>query len=147
MAVYGGPGAQCVSDSWRLTADARAQRLREKGVVTFKLDNRGSANRGCAFERAIRANDAVLGECEVADQVAGVRFLVSKNLVDPKRVAIVGWSYGGFVAAAALLRAPETFVCAVAGAPVTSWLAYNTHYAERYPVSYTHLTLPTIYSV
>ena len=132
VAVYGGPGAQCVSDSWRLTADARAQRLREKGVVTFKLDNRGSANRGCAFERAIRANDAVLGECEVADQVAGVRFLVSKNLVDPKRVAIVGWSYGGFVAAAALLRAPETFVCAVAGAPVTSWLAYNAHYAERY---------------
>ena len=132
VAVYGGPGAQCVSDSWRLTADARAQRLRAKGVVTFKLDNRGSANRGCAFERAIRAKNAVLGECEVADQVAGVRFLVSKNLVDPKRVAIVGWSYGGFVAAAAVLRAPETFACAVAGAPVTSWLAYNAHYAERY---------------
>ena len=132
VAVYGGPGAQCVVDAWRLTADARAQRLRGRGVATLKLDNRGTANRGCAFERAIRSNGAVLGECEVADQAAGVRFLVEKKIVDPKRVAIVGWSYGGFVAAAALLRAPETFACAVAGAPVTSWLAYNAHYAERY---------------
>lgn len=132
VAVYGGPGAQCVVDAWRLTADARAQRLRGRGVATLKLDNRGTANRGCAFERAIRSNGAVLGECEVADQAAGVRFLVEKRIVDPKRVAIVGWSYGGFVAAAALLRAPETFACAVAGAPVTSWLAYNAHYAERY---------------
>jgi dipeptidyl-peptidase-4 len=132
VAVYGGPGEQCVMDAWRLTADARAQRLRGRGVATLKLDNRGTANRGCAFERVIRSNGAVLGECEVADQAAGVRFLVEKRIVDPKRVAIVGWSYGGFVAAAALLRAPETFACAVAGAPVTSWLAYNTHYAERY---------------
>ena len=132
VAVYGGPGAQCVVDAWRLTADARAQRLRGRGVATLKLDNRGTANRGRAFERAIRSNGAVLGDVEVADQVAGVRFLVEKRIVDPKRVAIVGWSYGGFVAAAALLRAPETFACAVAGAPVTSWLAYNAHYSERY---------------
>jgi dipeptidyl-peptidase-4 len=132
VAVYGGPGAQCVVDAWRLTADARAQRLRGRGVATLKLDNRGTANRGCAFERAIRANGAVLGDVEVADQAAGVRFLVEKRIVDPKRVAIVGWSYGGFVAAAALLRAPETFAGAVAGAPVTSWLKYNAHYAERY---------------
>ena len=132
VAVYGGPGAQCVTDAWRPTADARAQRLRAKGVATFKLDNRGSANRGCVFERAIRAGGAVLGDVETADQATGVAFLVSRNLVDANKVAIVGWSYGGFLAANAALRFPETFSCAVAGAPVTSWLAYNAHYAERY---------------
>ena len=132
VAVYGGPGAQCVTDSWRLTADARAQRLRSKGIATLKLDNRGSANRGCVFERAIRRGGAVLGDVETADQVAGVAFLVSRKLVDARKVVIVGWSYGGFVAAAAALRHPETFACAVVGAPVTSWLAYNAHYAERY---------------
>ena len=99
--------------------------------MTLKLDNRGTANRGRAFERAIRSNGAVLGDVEVADQVAGVRFLVEKRIVDPKRVAIVGWSYGGFVAAAALLRAPETFACAVAGAPSRRG-SPTTHYSERY---------------
>ena len=117
VAVYGGPGAQCVVDAWRLTADRSAHACAGGGVVTLKLDNRGTANRGRAFERAIRSNGAVLGDVEVADQVAGVRFLVEKRIVDPKRVAIVGWSYGGFVAAAALLRAPETFACAVAARP------------------------------
>ncbi len=129
VSVYGGPHAQRVSDSWGLTVDLRAQYLRDRGYLVFKLDNRGSARRGLAFEGALRHD---MGNAEVQDQVAGVEWLVDKGLADPKRVAIYGWSYGGYMAAMALARAPETFQVAVAGAPVTHWDGYDTHYTERY---------------
>ena len=69
---------------------------------------------------------------EVRDQVDGVRWLVERGLADAKRVGIYGWSYGGYMAALCLARAPETFRVAVAGAPVTHWDGYDTHYTERY---------------
>lgn len=131
VAVYGGPNTQTVVNSWRLTSDARAQTLREKGVMTLKLDNRGSANRGKGFENVLRTEQA-LGEVEVADQICGVEWLVKQGWVDPKRVAVVGWSYGGFLAVSCLLRKPEVFCAAAAGAPVTDWAKYVTHYSERY---------------
>ena len=129
VSVYGGPHAQRVSDSWGLTVDLRAQYLRDRGYLVFKLDNRGSARRGLAFEGALRHD---MGNAEVQDQVAGVEWLVGKGLADPARVAIYGWSYGGYMSAMALARAPETFKVAVAGAPVTHWDGYDTHYTERY---------------
>ncbi|HVI01048.1 MAG TPA: DPP IV N-terminal domain-containing protein [Enhygromyxa sp.] len=129
VSVYGGPHAQRVSDSWGLTVDLRAQYLRDRGYLVFKLDNRGSARRGLAFEGALRHD---MGNVEVQDQVAGVEWLVAQGLSDPKRVAIYGWSYGGYMAAMALARAPETFQVAIAGAPVTHWDGYDTHYTERY---------------
>lgn len=129
VSVYGGPHAQRVDDSWGMTIDLRAQYLADHGYLVFKLDNRGSARRGLAFEGALRHD---MGNVEVRDQVSGVQWLVAQGLADPQRVAIYGWSYGGYMAAMALARAPETFALAIAGAPVSSWDGYDTHYTERY---------------
>jgi dipeptidyl-peptidase-4 len=73
-----------------------------------------------------------MGDLEVRDQVDGVRWLAAQGLADPRRVGVYGWSYGGYMAAMCLARAPETFKAAVAGAPVTAWDGYDTHYTERY---------------
>ncbi len=127
--VYGGPHAQRVMNAWRSTANMRAQYLRSLGFLVFTLDNRGSANRGLEFESAIRWD---MGHAEVDDQVDGVRWLVEAGLADRERVGVYGWSYGGFMALMCLARAPETFHAAVAGAPVTAWDGYDTHYTERY---------------
>ena len=127
--VYGGPHAQRALDSWRNTANMRAQYLRSLGFLVFVLDNRGSAGRGLQFEAAIRWD---MGNVEVDDQVDGVRWLVEQGLADRNRVGIYGWSYGGYMALMCLARAPETFHAAVAGAPVTAWDGYDTHYTERY---------------
>ncbi len=127
--VYGGPHAQRVTRNWAVTVDMRAQYLSSLGYLVFKVDNRGSARRGLAFEGALKHN---MGDVEVQDQVDGVKWLVAQGLADPARVGIYGWSYGGYMAAMCLARAPETFKVAVAGAPVTHWDGYDTHYTERY---------------
>jgi dipeptidyl-peptidase-4 len=129
VSVYGGPHVQRVMNSWELTAGMRAQYYRDLGFLVFVLDNRGSARRGVAFESAIHRN---MGDVEVRDQEDGVRWLVQRGLADPARVGIYGWSYGGYMSAMCLARAPETFRCACAGAPVTHWDGYDTHYTERY---------------
>lgn len=129
VSVYGGPHAQRVTNNWLLTVDMRAQYLASQGFLVFKLDNQGSARRGLAFEAPIRHN---MGDVEVADQVAGVRWLVEQRLADPQRVGIYGWSYGGYMAAMCLARAADTFHVAVAGAPVAHWDGYDTCYTERY---------------
>jgi len=129
VSVYGGPHAQMVVNGWGMTAAMRAQYLREQGFLIFVLDNRGSAHRGLAFEGTIKH---FLGNLEVQDQVDGVHWLVEQELADPQRVGIYGWSYGGYMAAMCLARAPEVFKAAVAGAPVTAWDGYDTHYTERY---------------
>jgi dipeptidyl-peptidase-4 len=129
VSVYGGPHAQRVTRGWDMTVDLRAQYLRQEGFAVFVLDNRGSARRGLAFEGALRWN---MGDVEVRDQVDGVKALVARGVADETRVGIYGWSYGGYMSAMCLARAPETFRAAVAGAPVTSWDGYDTHYTERY---------------
>lgn len=127
--IYGGPHAQRVVDTWGTTVDMRAQALRSRGYLVVRIDNRGSARRGLAFEGAIRHD---LGRIELEDQQDGVAALAAEGLVDPHRVGIYGWSYGGYLAAMAVVRFPETFKLAVAGAPVTHWDGYDTHYTERY---------------
>jgi dipeptidyl-peptidase 4 len=127
--VYGGPTAQTVKDSWELTQDLRAQYLARQGYVVFRLDNRGSPRRGRAFETALYHR---LGSVEVEDQIAGARWLASLPYVDGGRIGIYGWSYGGYMAALAVLKAPDIFRAAVVGAPVTDWDGYDTHYTERY---------------
>lgn len=129
VAVYGGPHVQRVTDGWDATADMRAQRLGDAGYAVLKVDNRGSAGRGRRFEGAVRHD---MGNLEVDDQVAGVRLLVERGIADPGRVGIYGWSYGGYMAAMCLLKRPDVFHVAVAGAPVTHWDGYDTHYTERY---------------
>jgi dipeptidyl-peptidase-4 len=127
--VYGGPTVQTVKDSWEVTQDLRAQHLAASGYVVFRLDNRGTPRRGRAFETA---NYRRLGTLEVEDQVAGARWLAARPEVDGARIGIYGWSYGGYMALLCLLHAPDVFKAAVAGAPVTDWDGYDTHYTERY---------------
>jgi dipeptidyl-peptidase-4 len=107
----------------------RAQYLRSLGFLVVRIDNRGSARRGLAFEGALKHD---VGNVETQDQVDGVQWLVAQGLTDPARVGIYGWSYGGYMSAMCLARAPETFKVAVAGAPVTHWDGYDTCYTERY---------------
>ena len=128
--VYGGPHVQTVTDSWAMTADLTAQFLASRGFAVWKMDNRGSARRGHAFEAAIYRN---MGELEVRDQVEGVRFLAaSQPEVDPSRVGITGGSYGGYMTLRCLMLAPDVFRAGVAVAPVTDWDGYDTAYTERY---------------
>ena len=127
--VYGGPGAQTVRNQWAGDRGGFPQILARRGYVVFSLDNRGMANRGKAFEDPIHRN---MGHVEVTDQVAGVGFLKSLPFVDPERVGIYGWSYGGYMTLMALMRAPEVFAAGASIAPVTDWRLYDTHYTERY---------------
>jgi dipeptidyl-peptidase-4 len=127
--VYGGPHVQSVSNSWGGSWQMFQELLASEGFIVFVLDNRGSGARGERFEAASWHH---LGDVEVADQVAGVKYLRSLPFVDPQHIGIFGWSYGGYLALQSILRAPESFAAAVAGAPVTDWKLYDTHYTERY---------------
>ena len=129
VAVYGGPRAQTVRNAWDVRVDLRAQRLAESGFLVLKTDGRGSAGRGNAFEHHI---EGAFGTVEVDDQVAGVAHLVKLGLADRDRVAVFGWSYGGYLAAMCLFRRPDVFRAAVAGAPVVTWEDYDACYTERY---------------
>ena len=129
VSVYGGPGPQMVNDSWAQTVDLRAQMLAEHGFVVLKVDNRGSARRGLAFEAPIARG---MGQIEVRDQVEGVRWLETLGFGDLSRVGIYGWSYGGYMTLMALLTAPDVFKAGVAGAPVTFHEGYDTAYTEKY---------------
>jgi dipeptidyl-peptidase-4 len=125
--VYGGPDSQGVRNAW-MGADLD-QVLASKGFVVWQVDNRGSSGRGHAFESPVFRK---LGSTELADQVAGVEYLVSLGFVDRARVGIRGWSYGGFMTLNAMLNAPDVFRAGIAGAPVTDWHNYDTIYTERY---------------
>ncbi|WP_437751189.1 alpha/beta fold hydrolase [Sorangium sp. So ce1389] len=127
VSVYGGPGVQTVFNSW--SPLLLWNHLADRGVVVFQLDNRGSANRGRAFEAPIYGR---LGEVELADQIAGLDFLKTLPYVDPGRVGIYGHSYGGRMALTALLKAPDRFHVGVAGSPATDDRLYDTGYTERY---------------
>jgi dipeptidyl-peptidase-4 len=125
--VYGGPHFQNVRDVW--SGVSFDQVLAHRGYVVWQLDNRGSSDRGTAFEAPIYRE---MGKVEVADQVFGVRQLIQMGFVDPARIGITGWSYGGYMTIRSLLLAPDVFKVGVAGAPVTDWHNYDTIYTERY---------------
>ena len=126
--VYGGPTHRLVTDSWgrRALID---QYFARKGYLVFSLDNRGIVRQGKAFQDAIHLN---MGRVEVVDQMVGIDWLRSQDFVDPERIGIFGWSYGGYVALMALAQNPGDFAAGVAVAPVTDWALYDTHYTERY---------------
>jgi dipeptidyl-peptidase 4 len=125
--VYGGPGVQRVLNNWH--GSSFTQILTRAGYVVFTLDNRGSAFRGTAFQAPIHRR---LGDVEVTDQVQGARWLMSQSFVDPARIGVWGWSYGGYMTLNLMFKAPDVFRAGVAGAPVTDFALYDTHYTERY---------------
>ncbi|WP_100261093.1 S9 family peptidase [Qipengyuania seohaensis] len=123
---YGGPGPQIVTKGWN---GALRQAIVDKGYIWFALDNRGSANRGVKFEQPIYR---AMGGVEVRDQKAGAEFLTQFDFVDPDKIAIDGWSYGGYMTLKQLQADPGLYAAGISGAPVTRWELYDTHYTERY---------------
>lgn len=127
--VYGGPEAQEVRNAWGGVGFLWHELMAEKGYIIFALDNRGSYGRGHAFETPVYHH---FGRVELQDQLAGVRWLKSQSYVNPSRIGIWGWSYGGYMTLYSILNAPDVFKAAVAVAPVTDWKLYDTIYTERY---------------
>ncbi|XP_077993060.1 dipeptidyl peptidase 9-like [Glandiceps talaboti] len=128
--VYGGPQVQLVTNSYKGIKLLRLHTLASLGYVVVVLDGRGSCNRGLEFEARLKH---CMGTVEIADQVEGLQWIANnKGFIDLNRVAIHGWSYGGYLALMGLAQRPDVFKVAVAGAPVTSWHIYDTGYTERY---------------
>ncbi|MFT2089621.1 DPP IV N-terminal domain-containing protein [Paraglaciecola sp. 2405UD69-4] len=126
---YGGPGAQVVTDKWGGNRGLLMQYWVSKGYIVFSLDNRGSEGRGKAFEDPIYKK---MGSIELTDQIAGVEFLRTLPYVDKDRIGVYGHSYGGYMTLMAMFKGGDYFAAGVAGAPVTDWTLYDTHYTERF---------------
>ena len=123
---YSGPGPQIVDKGW---GGALAQAMVDKGYIWCALDNRGTANRGVDFEQPLyRAMCGV----EVRDQKTGAEFLKTLDFVDGDKIALYGWSYGGYMTLKQLQADPGLYAAGISGAPVTKWELYDTHYTERY---------------
>jgi len=127
--VYGGPHAQMITNSWLNGANLWMYWMAEQGYLVFTLDNRGSAHRSFNFESQVHRQ---LGTLEIEDQMTGVEYLKSQSFVDAKRLAVHGWSFGGFMTISLMLREPGTFTTGIAGGPVTDWKFYEVMYGERY---------------
>ncbi len=126
--VYGGPGHQVVLA--QMERRLIPQWVADQGFIVVSVDNRGTPGRGRDWERAVYRK---FGSVPLEDQVAGLKALGERfPEMDLKRVGIYGWSFGGYMAAQAVLKRPDVFKVGVAGAPVTDWLDYDTHYTERY---------------
>src|SRR5690554_3183367 len=129
MYVYGGPGSQTVTNSWGGSRDFWHHHLAAEGYIVASIDNRGTGARGKGFKDLTYAN---LGKIETEDQIAGARYLGSLPFVDPERIGIWGWSYGGYMSSLGLMVGNDVFKAAIAVAPVTTWRYYDTIYTERY---------------
>lgn len=129
VAVYGGPEVQSVVNQWGGSQFLWHELMAEHGYIIFALDNRGTFNRGHAFETPVYHH---LGGVEVTDQQAGIHYLESLPYVDSSRIGVWGWSYGGHMTLHLLFRAGDVFKAGVAVAPVTDWRQYDSIYTERY---------------
>ncbi|HNI05842.1 MAG TPA: S9 family peptidase, partial [Flavobacteriales bacterium] len=120
---------QLVTNSYLGGASLWMLHAAERGYIVFTVDGHGSENRGKDFEQVIHRQ---LGVTEVKDQLRGVDFLKGLPYVDADRIAVHGWSFGGHMTTAMLLRAPDAFKVGVAGGPVMDWGMYEVMYTERY---------------
>ncbi len=127
--LYGGPHLQLVRNSWLSGANLWMHYMAQQGYVVFSMDSRGSDNRGLAFENSTFRQ---LGTIEMADQIVGANWLKKQSFVNPNRMAVHGWSFGGFLTTTLMTRAPGTFQVGVAGGPVIDWSMYEIMYTERY---------------
>lgn len=151
LQIYGGPEVQLVSNTFKVgflcrilleqvligesigfqgLRQMRNHLLAAQGYCVVCIDSRGSQNRGTAFEAHIRLR---MGQVELSDQIEVLQYLANvTGYMDMDRVGIMGWSYGGYLALMGLAKYPHVFKVSIAGAPVSSWLAYDTGYTERY---------------
>ncbi|KAG0244096.1 dipeptidylpeptidase [Mortierella sp. GBA43] len=132
VSIYGGPRSQMVSNEYKLPKLLRVFLATRLGHAVVMIDGRGSNDRGLEFEGALKHR---MGQIEIRDQVEGLQFLArpeNGGLVDMNRIAVSGWSYGGYLSLMALAQYPHIFKLAIAGAPVSQWELYNSAYTERY---------------
>ena len=127
--VYGGPHSQLVQDSWLGQIRMWEMLMAQKGYLVYVQDNRGTPNRGAAYEKAINRR---CGQEEMKDQMVGIDRLRSLPYVDSERIGVHGWSYGGFMTISLLTHYPDVFKLGVAGGPVIDWKWYEIMYGERY---------------
>jgi dipeptidyl-peptidase-4 len=127
--VYNGPNVQLVTNSWIGGADLFLIYMAQQGFIVFTVDGRGSDGRGMKFEQATFQH---LGTQEIADQEKGSQYLKALKYVDATRMAVYGWSFGGFMTTSLMTRKPDLFKCGVAGGPVIDWSYYEVMYTERY---------------
>ncbi len=129
MYVYGGPGSQQVLNRWKGSDYWWFQMLAQKGYIVACVDNRGTGARGEEFQKVTYKQ---LGKYETADQIEAAKYLGTLPQVDPTRIGIFGWSYGGFMATSCLFKGSGVFKSAISVAPVTNWKWYDNIYTERY---------------
>jgi dipeptidyl-peptidase-4 len=129
MDVYGGPGSQSVLNAYRPGDYTWYQMLAQKGYIIVSVDNRGTGARGQEFKKMTYLN---LGKYETFDQIAAAKYLVTQPYVDPARIGIWGWSYGGFMSTLCITKGADIFKMAIAVAPVTNWRYYDNIYTERF---------------
>ena len=127
--VYGGPHSQMVTNTFLANLRRWEMHMAQRGYLVYVQDNRGTDNRGAAFEKAIHGQ---CGQAEMADQMEGVKMLMTLPYVDKDRIGVHGWSYGGFMTISLITNYPEIFKVAVAGGPVIDWKWYEVMYGERY---------------
>ena len=127
--VYGGPHSQLVRDEWLGSIRMWEMYMAQKGYVVYVQDNRGTSNRGAAFEKAINRQ---CGRAEMEDQMVGIRTLMAEPWIDSERIGVHGWSYGGFMTISLMTNYPDVFKVGVAGGPVIDWKWYEIMYGERY---------------
>nr|WP_302165405.1 S9 family peptidase [Alistipes ihumii] len=126
MTQYSGPGSQQAADRWTIGWE---DVLVQQGYIVACVDGRGTGFRGEEFKKCTYGE---LGKYETVDQIEAARYLASLPYVDPDRIGIYGWSYGGFMALNCILKGNDVFRAAIAVAPVTSWRFYDTIYTEIY---------------
>ncbi|MDB4909916.1 MAG: family peptidase [Gemmatimonadetes bacterium] len=129
MYVYGGPMSQTVVDDYGGDRYLWHEVLARKGVIVVSVDNRGTGARGSAFRHIVYEH---LGIQESDDQIAAAKWLGAQSWVDPERIGIWGWSYGGYMTAMTSFRGGSLFRAAISVAPVTDWRLYDNIYTERY---------------
>ncbi|MHC4937369.1 MAG: DPP IV N-terminal domain-containing protein [Planctomycetota bacterium] len=127
--TYAGPGSHIVWDRWGGTSALWHQRMVQRGYAVLMVDGRGTSGYGRDFCRVV---DRRLCHWEVKDQASAAHWLGRMGWVDPKRIAIWGWSYGGTMTLQCLQEAPDVFAAGISVAPVTDWHDYDTAYTERY---------------
>ena len=127
--VYGGPHSQMVQNTYLAQLRRWEMYMAQRGYLVYVQDNRGTENRGLAFEQAIHGQ---CGQAEMADQIEGVKMLMDLPYVDKDRIGVHGWSYGGFMTISLITNYPDIFKVAVAGGPVIDWKWYEVMYGERY---------------
>jgi len=126
---YSGPGSQEVENSWNNQVSYWHQLLVKEGYIVACIDTRGTGGRGSAFKKITYKQ---LGKYETIDLIEGAKYLGSQSYIDPNRIGIWGWSYGGYISSLCMLKGADYFKTGIAVAPVTSWRFYDTIYTERY---------------